>query len=168
MTRKYLVGFLSVLAGLNLSCSTPTLHDVDPEPQETAWYAYQECLRSIPREANRSACDDVGSLRAESNYYYTGMADTSQVGWPQGGYVESGYPGFSGNYFVGGTGTGFSTTAPTTGSTSPQFRGYKANRLPAEYSLRVQLDQAYHEYLKSLDADTLAELTARWQELSLQ
>lgn len=162
-SRLGTIGFCLVLAGLNSGCSTPDVPYTNPDPQETAWYAYQNCLASLPRAASASVCDKVGTSRTQSSYYYTGAADTTQVGWPQGGLSGIGFPNLQQN------GTGPYVGQTLTG-TSNEFAVAKAHHDevgPSQSeSMRRLLDESYKQYLMTLDEKTLLELKQQWTELA--
>jgi hypothetical protein len=176
--RTSLLGALLAMAGLNTACSTPDVPYNNPDPQETSWYAYQQCLAALPRTASASACDNVGATNAESSYYYTGQADTASIGWPQGGLNGLGYP----NLQTVGTGPytdptsvssgyrGYAAVRPAavavSGSGSTSFASKSISASVAANDVRSAYDLSYKEYLKTVDEKSLAELTRKWLALA--
>lgn len=145
LTKIALYSVLAFTAALNTACSTPPVPNSDPDQPDTAWWAYQDCLESLPRTTNRSVCDNVGTTR--------GMSPSSYTYGSTGGNVGP-YP-VSATYGYGAGPTYYST------------RSFKsAGTTTAVTSVQSFYDQAYREYLKTLDAGTLRELTERWKHAS--
>jgi hypothetical protein len=160
--RFAMLGFALVL---NAACSTPDVTYRDPDPQETAWYAYQQCMSSLPRGVNPSACDNVGATNAQSRYYYTG-ANTAMPGYygSGGGYGSTYDP-----YGTGAYGGGYGGNYDPYGYGAPSYRGFKAESAltdPSSEDSQTMLDQSYRAYLQTLDAESLASLTEQWKQLS--
>jgi hypothetical protein len=121
----------------NVGCSTPQLPYVDPDPPDTAWYAYQQCLANHPAANRRySPCDHAGDQNQQSQYYYTNMVDSMNMGY------GSGYSNSNSNWA-----RGYRSTARGTAETSGQ-------------------DDSYRAFLKTLDDESLRVLRAEWQALA--
>ncbi len=151
--RKIFASLLSAIAFANVGCSTPQIPYVDPNPPDTAWYAYQQCLSEHPGAAyaRSSPCDHAGDQNRQSQYYYTTTADTRSIGYDP-------------EYYNGGTCVG---CVSYTGSPETNYwaRGYRSSaRGNAPES--AESSEGYRAFLQTLDDESLRALTAEWQALA--
>ncbi len=71
-SRKFAFLAVAFMAFANSACSTPPVPDTTAEDYEIAWWSYEACLRSLPRSAHPSSCDNVNSSRTLSRQQYVG------------------------------------------------------------------------------------------------
>jgi hypothetical protein len=160
---RVLLGLLMVV-GLGNGCSTQAIPDSSSDAPDTAWWAYQDCLDSLPRSSSPTLCNSVGTTHGQSPQSYT----AGNIGSNVGPYPVSAYPQAS-------TGAGYSQTGYTNGATGPlgtyaAKTSLRAARAPSGEVAAVQAGYAiaYREYLKTLDEKTLSELTQQWHSVSEQ
>lgn len=142
--RNLLLLTALILVGLNNACSTPTVPYTNPDQQDTAWLAYQNCLSALPAGANTNACNNVGSAGVESNYYNT-----------------TGSPSVN-----GGATTTTTTTYRGAASVATPLVAESATASSDEGVGQETRAQIMKLYIKSVDEKTLLQMTADWRDLA--
>lgn len=149
---------MAIFAGLGTGCSTEPVPYVNPDPPETAWYAYQQCTEAYGSRAR--ICDNAGYSDVQGTYYYVGAADTASLGYApvytsSGALIDGGvnYTGRSANSYHSSRGA-----AQAFASTS--------GRAPSQVETSPDGEAFSPEVLQGLDDETLEALTRHWLELA--
>lgn len=156
---------LALMAGVNTGCSTEPVPYTNPDPPDTAWYAYQNCIAAYGSHA--TVCDNVGYSNVQGTYYYTGTADTASLGYAPT-YTSSGalinYGSGGGVNYTGSSSNSYHSDRKTASSQSFSSTA----RSGAEAAAATEGGVFTQESLRSLDEATLNALTLQWQELAQQ
>lgn len=70
VVRKLQLAFLAGLSLLCISCSTPVVTNTRSDETTASW-AYQQCIASLTRYQNASACNQIGVSSGSSYADYT-------------------------------------------------------------------------------------------------
>jgi len=154
------IAILVLTAVFNTGCSTEPVPYTNPDPPETAWYAYQNCVEAYGSRA--TVCNNVGYSNVQGTYYYTGTADTASLGYAPT-YTSSGALIDGGIHYTGSSANSYHSvrkTASQSFSSTARSGGEEAAGPATEGEL---IDK---ESLRALDDETLNALAEQWRELA--